>query len=83
MKTFIDSVNFLEIIYLMLKITFPRNLSVPRSLLTKIFPRKIKILVDKTRNADTSIAHVLKIKSMLKYLPEQVPMASTNINKKC
>lgn len=82
MKTFIESVNFLEIIYLMLKITFPRNLSVPFSLLPNVSPRKMKNLSGKTTNATSSIAHVLRVKFMLKYLPEQVPMPLPRFFKK-
>lgn len=66
----------------MLKITFPRNLSVPCSLLPNIPPRKMKILSGKPRNATTYIAHVLKVKLMLKYLPEQVPMPLPRLEKK-
>lgn len=75
MKTFIESVHFLEIIYLMLKIPFPRNLSVSLAPFFPMNPReKWSFWVENQEMQPLLLLVCLKVKFMLQDLPEQVPM---------
>lgn len=83
MKTFIESIHFLEIIYLMLKIPFPRNLSVS---LAPFFPmnpqEKWSFWVENQEMQPLLLLVCLKVKFMLQDLPEQVPMPLPRLKKK-
>lgn len=83
MKTFIESVHFLEIIYLMLKIPFPRNLSVSLAPFFPMNPReKWSFWVENQEMQPLLLLVCLKVKFMLQDLPEQVPMPLPRFKKK-
>lgn len=84
MKTFIESVHFLEIIYLMVKITFPRNLNVSIAPFFPVNPQeKWNNFEWETKKRNQLLLLVcLKVKFMLQDLPEQVPMPLPRFKKK-
>jgi len=80
MKTFIECPfpgNYLFDV----KNNIPKKHECPLPSFFPTYPQeKLKFSMEKTRNATTYTAHVLKF--MLKYLPEQVPMPLPRLKKK-
>lgn len=83
METFIESIHFLEIIYLRVKNNIPKKLEcVPCSLLPNECPGKVKLLVENQEMQPLLLLVCLKVKFMLQDLPEQVPMPLPRLKKK-
>lgn len=83
MKTFIESIHFLEIICLMAKMNIPKKLSVSLAPFFPRIPRKSEAFEWKTKKCNQLLLLVcLKIQFTLQDLPEQVSMLLPRFKRK-